>query len=277
MQILAALLFIGLALLFILVARYLPAAAAGRFLRLLLAVCLALNGVLFGCIAKLAKETSTGVGAAVRAARMEEQSALVQALRVQRHEFANHLQVIAGLAQLGKSGRLLSYIQEIATSNAGLNAYGAVIQPEIKTVLLAKAYVAEACGLRLDLVTETDLADFPLDAGKVSSFLGCVLDSLLAQAEDSPERADGFTIQISENNGFFSIAVLGAQERLESFIRAPLPPGRRQKVASPDLPTAAEWIRREFGGTLNFVAVSDGEAKIVLRFPKPQPRGAVGE
>ncbi len=44
----------------------------------------------------------------------EIQKVVVQALRKQRHDFINHLQVIHGLLQLGKGQRALDYIDELA-------------------------------------------------------------------------------------------------------------------------------------------------------------------
>lgn len=44
----------------------------------------------------------------------EIQEAIVLALRKQRHDFINHLQVIHALLQLGKQQRALEYIDELA-------------------------------------------------------------------------------------------------------------------------------------------------------------------
>ena len=39
---------------------------------------------------------------------------LNQLLRLQRHDFLNHLQVIHAMVQLGKGDRAISYIEELA-------------------------------------------------------------------------------------------------------------------------------------------------------------------
>lgn len=44
----------------------------------------------------------------------EIMEAVTLALRRQRHDFINHLQVIYALAQLGKTQRVLDYIDELA-------------------------------------------------------------------------------------------------------------------------------------------------------------------
>lgn|GEM_PF-6592502 len=260
----AVLSLVGLVLLAILLIGCLRAGAAGWLVWVLLVICLGLNVRVLARIGK----AGSGTGAienAAEAARLDEQSSLVQALRVQRHDFANHLQVIAGLAQLGKSERLLAYIQEVAAESAGLNAYAALKQAEIRTALLAKAYVAEACRLHFDLVAETDLADFRLDPVKVSVFISRALDLLLAQAGEATEGADRFTLHLGEDTDLFSLAIFGQQEVLGRFTQT-----------SPALPgglTVGDWLRSEFGGTLEFIPLSDGEAKVVLRFPKPGPAG----
>ena len=44
----------------------------------------------------------------------ENKDEVLLALRRQRHDFVNHLQVIHGLLQLGKVQRVLDYIDELA-------------------------------------------------------------------------------------------------------------------------------------------------------------------
>ena len=41
-------------------------------------------------------------------------------LRLQRHDFLNHLQVIHAMVQLGKGDRAISYIEELAREPRGL-------------------------------------------------------------------------------------------------------------------------------------------------------------
>lgn len=101
LQTFALLLLAGLIALGALIICRIPAAMGGCSARLLLAVCLVCGLVFLLCLRRAGNDAE--IEAAVQAARREEQSALVQALRMQKHDFANHLQVIAGLAQLGKS------------------------------------------------------------------------------------------------------------------------------------------------------------------------------
>ncbi|MGI5838183.1 MAG: Spo0B domain-containing protein [bacterium] len=256
LQTFALLLLAGLIALGALIICRIPAAMGGCSARLLLAVCLVCGLVFLLCLRRAGNDAE--IEAALQAARREEQSALVQALRMQKHDFANHLQVIAGLAQLGKSERLLPYIQEIAAAGAGLNAYSAICQPEIKTVLLAKAYIAAARRRQLDLVAETDLAVFALDAEKFASYLGSVLDILLEETSESSGETDRFILYISEGHGFYEVTMSGERETIDRL-------ARHQAVGAA--------IRREFGGTYEFVPLAGGEAKIVLRFPKLRRRG----
>lgn len=51
---------------------------------------------------------------------------LLEALRVQRHDFLNHLQVISGLLQLKKYDRAQEYIKQVAEQ---LGRAGAVAGP----------------------------------------------------------------------------------------------------------------------------------------------------
>lgn len=72
------------------------------------------------------------------------------ALRSQRHGFLNHLQVIAGWLQLGKSERALQYLQRVA---ARMEAQGQALRslddPATELLLLEMELLAEPAGVAL--------------------------------------------------------------------------------------------------------------------------------
>lgn len=46
---------------------------------------------------------------------------LIRLLRVQRHDFVNHLQVIHAMLQLGRTEKALNYIEQLARDNGLVN------------------------------------------------------------------------------------------------------------------------------------------------------------
>ena len=61
---------------------------------------------------------------------------LVKVIQVQRHDFMNHLQVISGLIQLGKTERVMEYINEICLNMQLMSTVNRVKIPEIAAALM---------------------------------------------------------------------------------------------------------------------------------------------
>lgn len=53
-------------------------------------------------------------------AKMEVQEEVLLLLKMQRHDFINHLQVIHAMIQLGKMDKALIYIEELSKDPRGL-------------------------------------------------------------------------------------------------------------------------------------------------------------
>lgn len=72
------------------------------------------------------------------------------ALRNQRHGFLNHLQVIAGWIQLGKSERALQYLERVAARiEAQGQALRSIEEPAVALLLLEMELLAEPAGVEL--------------------------------------------------------------------------------------------------------------------------------
>lgn len=75
----------------------------------------------------------------------------LELLRGQRHSFMNHLQVVSGWLQLGKSDRAVQYLNRVA---ARMDAEGQVLRrieaPEVGFFILAAGLDAEPYGVTLE-------------------------------------------------------------------------------------------------------------------------------
>ncbi|MTI81517.1 MAG: histidine kinase [Firmicutes bacterium] len=61
---------------------------------------------------------------------------LLDVMRVQRHDFLNHLQVISGFLQLNKSDRAKEYIDQISSDIRAQSVIARLEVPELKAVLM---------------------------------------------------------------------------------------------------------------------------------------------
>jgi len=115
--------------------------------------------------------------------RLETVAAMTNALRVQRHEFANRLHVTAGLIDAGRVADARVYlddIREVTTDEAPtLNGLG---EPFLESFLEAKAMHAAERGVRLRISDDSlvlGVVDLPED---VATVLGNLIDNAVTAA-----------------------------------------------------------------------------------------------
>src|SRR5688500_13460265 len=84
-------------------------------------------------------------------------------LRAQAHEFSNRLHTIAGLIELGEADEAVRFVHRISSSRSELigAVTGAVLDPSVAALLIAKA--SQAAELGVDLRISDDSALPALD------------------------------------------------------------------------------------------------------------------
>jgi two-component system CitB family sensor kinase len=120
--------------------------------------------------------------------RLETVAAMTNALRAQRHEFANRLHVTAGLIDAGRVADARSYLDEIReVSDDQVPALSGLGEPFLESFLEAKATHAAERGVRLR-VGEDSLVLGVVDAPEdIATVLGNLLDNAVTAAVRGPE------------------------------------------------------------------------------------------
>lgn len=85
---------------------------------------------------------------------MEE---LLEVLRVQRHNFLNHLQVISGLLQLKKYDRISEYIRQIGDNYNQESLVGRLESPEIVQAILTAELTVGKQGISIEKTITANL------------------------------------------------------------------------------------------------------------------------
>ncbi|WP_051585794.1 Spo0B domain-containing protein [Caldanaerobius polysaccharolyticus] len=90
--------------------------------------------------------------------------------RQQRHDFLNHVQIILGYLQIGKSDRAVDYIHRVMDEADDERSIFR-LDPESVLNLLKLKYALRKQGINLvikvdDIVSEVDVGDIPVDAIK---------------------------------------------------------------------------------------------------------------
>jgi sensor histidine kinase regulating citrate/malate metabolism len=128
---------------------------------------------------------------------------LIEVLRVQRHDFMNHLQIISGLIQLNKTDRVFDYIQKLALDMAETGEITALELPEAAAALLINRLRAAQQGIELSFGISTGLAGCRLDGYA----LAALIDELMAVALQATARENCMPREIyvdikEEEDGF---------------------------------------------------------------------------
>lgn len=107
---------------------------------------------------------------------MGELDEMLELMRVQRHNFANHLQVISGLLQLKKYDRAFEYIKGVGEE---LNRAGALARlgiPQLVQAILVAELAAGKKGIHFDYQIHDNMSEYKGDANSLAVVVQEMLD-----------------------------------------------------------------------------------------------------
>lgn len=102
---------------------------------------------------------------------------LIMTLRAKHHDFINHLQVIMGLAQMGKVAEEIRYIKDLSSDLIEIEKLIALKRPEIAALISSKISGLSYLQVSLDISTTLENLQFPAD--KIVSVLGNLIDNAI--------------------------------------------------------------------------------------------------
>lgn len=117
--------------------------------------------------------------------RLTAMQAMAEALRAQRHEFANRLHMISGLLGNGDVAHATSYVEEIIAAGPVRDPVvniAAVTDPYLRAFIGAKGVQAHERGVVLRVGPETALWGMLTEAQDVTAILGNLVDNALEAA-----------------------------------------------------------------------------------------------
>jgi two-component system CitB family sensor kinase len=129
--------------------------------------------------------------------KLTDIQAYADSLRSQSHEYANKLQTIAGLIQIGSSGEALTLIGQESRSHQELIGLltQIVSDPILSGCLLGKYNRAKELGLNLVIDPESSMHDIPASIPREQ--LVSVLGNLIDNALEATKKHNNDTIQIN--------------------------------------------------------------------------------
>jgi len=132
---------------------------------------------------------------------------VIEALRGQKHDFHNHLNVIAGLVQLNKGEKALSYIQRISGKTAEIFSLSTVENPEVAAILYRKCAIAENLGITVEVDIGSGLEDIAIDSVDLCTILFNLVDNAIYELDRCREKDKLLTIDITEQDNEYICSI----------------------------------------------------------------------
>ena len=137
------------------------------------------------------------IGNALSADRIKQQSEMLEeayaqleslngALRAQRHDFRNHLQVIGGLLEMGESDEAAKYIDRVYGSVGALSAQLRTASPAVNALLRVKTAEAQKHGVAMDVIVRSAWEGLPAQGWEMCRVLGNLIDNAMDALKDTP-------------------------------------------------------------------------------------------
>lgn len=102
---------------------------------------------------------------------------LIKVIRVQRHDFVNHLQSVYALLKIGQVQKAQNYIEDLYNDVKLTSEMLRLNCPELAALLLVKSGVADQQGISFIIEVESSLDKVKIKALDINTFVGNLLDN----------------------------------------------------------------------------------------------------
>ncbi len=166
---------------------------------LYLILCVILVVVLAGCIVILAKNYMKLLSSndALRES-IDNLCRLNDKLRMDRHDYLNHLQIVYGLMELEEYDEMNSYLRKVYKELLKTGKAVKTSKPAINALLAAKLSESEAKQISFIIDVKSDLKKLDIEDWELCKVLSNLIDNAIKALEDSDTREKKIRINISE-------------------------------------------------------------------------------
>lgn len=132
--------------------------------------------------------------------KLNHSSEVIEALRGQKHDFHNHLNVITGLIQLEKGRKAIEYIQKVSGQTTKMFSISNIGNPEVASILYRKCAIAQSKGIVVELDISCNLESIFIDSVDICTILFNLIDNATYELENCSEDERILTIDITEQD-----------------------------------------------------------------------------
>lgn len=122
---------------------------------------------------------------------------ILKLLRVQNHDYLNHLQVIAGYLQLGRSQEALYYLREAVEAIQSQSTIMRWVHPTAVILLFQLQLKLAEAGKKLIIDSETDLKEIAIPEDDLNELLNTLLEM---GTNHCKEECEELLLRISEDS-----------------------------------------------------------------------------
>ncbi|MFD0689232.1 sensor histidine kinase [Actinomadura fibrosa] len=209
------------------------------------------------------------------ARELDSVGTLLDALRAQRHEYANRLHTLSGLLQLEHVDEATSYVAMLM-ADAGAGAItpatgsGPPLDPFLKAFLSAKAAVAAEKGVRLDIGGNSLVTGRVVDPLVVTTVLGNLVDNAVEAARSGDHGPSHVEVELLGDGNDLHVMVADSGAGIAPGLAEEL---FRDGVSTKDAEAngarglglgLARRTARSLGGDVRFADPADGGGAVVV-------------
>ena len=196
---------------------------------------------------------------------------LNHALRAQRHDFLNHLQVVYSLLEMREYAEATDYLDKVYGEIRALSTVLRTQSTAVNALIRVKAQACAERGVALRLDIRSPLESLPIPSWEMCRVLGNLLDNAMDAVADAPEPS----------------VTLGVTENLQSYVftvennGSHIPASLAESIFEAGVSTKGEGrgmglsiVRRTlaaYGGDVAFES-GDGRTRFTATVPKPGER-----
>lgn len=143
---------------------------------------------------------------------------LISFIRTQRHDILNHLQVIMGYLQLGRTNLAIDYIKSVSQE---ITESGEVLQkvsPELAAIFLIKAKQAENTQTAVEFSLNKGSNNTGKGVLELARVMGDIYDFILGQLSSYPIEKRKLSVEVDEEDGSQVIRFIWPQASPEELL-----------------------------------------------------------
>lgn len=140
-------------------------------------------------------------------------------LRMDRHDYLNHLQVVYGLMELKEYDEMSAYMKEVYRELMKTGKAIKTSKPAVNALLAAKTAEAESKDIDLVIEVKSDLKDLQIEGWELCKVLSNLIDNGMRAVEESARAEKRISVDIGETPVSYTFEVANNGDMIPEKLR----------------------------------------------------------